>query len=104
MRNEIITIEIEDIAYVYVENTITYVKDKNGKLSNSNSSLDDFFDKLDSATFFRANRQFIISIKSINKIIKYGNNQLKIEVMPISSKDIIISKNKVAEFKSWLKK
>jgi len=104
LRNEIITLEIEDIAYVYVENTITYVIDKNGKVSNSTNSLDDFFDKLDSVSFFRANRQFIISIKSISKIIKYGNNQLKIEVMPVSSKDIIISKNKVAEFKSWLKK
>ncbi len=104
LRNEIITLEIDDIAYVYLENTITYIKDKNGKVSNSNNSLDDFFEKLDSAVFFRANRQFIISIKSISKIVKYGNNQLKIEVLPVSQKDIIISKNKVSEFKNWLNK
>ncbi len=104
LRNEIISLEVEDIAYIFMEDTITYVKDNNGKLSNSNSSLDDFFDKLDPAVFFRANRQFIISIKSISKIIKYGNNQLKIEVVPVSQKDIIISKNRVSEFKSWLNK
>jgi hypothetical protein len=104
LRNEIITLEIEDIAYIFMEDTITYVKDINGKISNSNSSLDEFFDKLDPAVFFRANRQFIISIKSISKIIKYGNNQLKIEVLPVSRKDIIISKNRVSEFKSWLNK
>lgn len=104
LRNEIISLEVEDIAYIFMEDTITYVKDIHGKLSNSNSSLDEFFDKLDPAVFFRANRQFIISIKSISKIIKYGNNQLKIEVLPVSQKDIIISKNKVAEFKSWLNK
>jgi len=102
LKSEIVSLEIEQIAYIYMENTITYVKDINGKISTSNSSLEELFTELDSSIFFRANRQFILSIKSITKILKYGNNQLKIEVEPKSAIDIIISKNKAAEFKGWL--
>jgi hypothetical protein len=47
---------------------------------------------------------FKYPVNSIEKILKYGNNQLKIEVIPISEINIIISKNKAAEFKTWLNK
>lgn len=65
-------------------------------------SLDDMYTHLDSSLFFRANRQFIISISAIDKILKYGNSQLKIVMQTKTSEDIIISKNKASEFKQWL--
>ncbi|KUJ62373.1 hypothetical protein AR687_07890 [Flavobacteriaceae bacterium CRH] len=104
LKSELVALEIHQIAYIFMENTITYVKDVNGKISTSTSSLDEISNELDNTSFFRANRQFILSIKSIDKILKYGNNQLKIEVSPKSEIDVIISKNKAAEFKTWLNK
>lgn len=102
VRNELVSISIRDIAFVYTENTITYVVTFEGKKSTTNISLDDMYKNLDSALFFRANRQFIISIKAIDKIIKYGNSQLKILLQSKTSEEILISKNKAAEFKQWL--
>lgn len=101
-RNELLPIAINEVAYIYTENTITYVLDINGKQSTTNSSLDELYSGLDNTIFFRANRQFIIAIAAIEKIIRYGNNQLKIVVKPNSDIDIIIGKNKAAEFKQWL--
>jgi len=69
-------------------------------------SLDDLMSKLENNLFLRVNRQLIISITAIDKIIRYGISQLKIL---ISSKDdldiiiIIISKNRTIDFKQWLK-
>ncbi|SEC30928.1 LytTr DNA-binding domain-containing protein [Tenacibaculum sp. MAR_2009_124] len=102
IRNELVPVLISDIAYIYTENTITYVVCFDGKKSTSNASLDDMYSNLDSSLFFRANRQFIISISAIDKIIKYGKSQLKILVHSNTSEEIIISKNKAAEFKQWL--
>tara|TARA_B100000795_G_scaffold264792_1_gene245722 strand:+ start:1382 stop:2467 length:1086 start_codon:yes stop_codon:yes gene_type:complete len=102
IRNELVPISIKDIAYVYTENTITYVVCFDGKKSTSSISLDDMYTHLNSTLFFRANRQFIISIAAIDKIIKYGNSQLKILLQSKTSDEIIISKNKAAEFKQWL--
>ena len=102
VRNELVPVVIKDIAYVYTENTITYVVCFDGKRSTTNMSLDDMYNNLNSNLFFRANRQFIISITAIDKIIKYGNSQLKILLQSKTSEEIIISKNKAAEFKQWL--
>ena len=71
-------------------------------------SLDYLMSKLENNLFLRVNRQLIISITAIDKIIRYGISQLKIL---ISSKDdldiiiiiIIISKNRTIDFKQWLK-
>lgn len=102
LKNELLSVPIAEIAHIYTENTITYVVGTNGKKSTSSSSLDQLFSQLDESVFFRANRQFIISIYSIDKIVKYGNNQLKILVRPHTHVDILIGKNKAAEFKNWL--
>ncbi len=102
LRNELLSVPTEEIAYIYTENTITYVVDIHGKRSTTNSSLDELYSNLDSSIFYRANRQFIIAISAIDKIIRYGNNQLKILVAPNSEVDIIIGKNKASEFKQWL--
>lgn len=102
LRNELLSIATEEIAYIYTENTITYVVDIRGKKSTTNASLDELYTGLNASFFYRANRQFIIAISSIQKIIRYGNSQLKIVVNPNSEIDIIIGKNKAAEFKQWL--
>lgn len=102
IRNELVPINIDDIAFVFTENTITYVVCFDGKRSTTNLSLDDVYSQLNSVLFFRANRQYIISIQAIEKIIKYGKSQLKIILQSKTSEDIIISKNKAAEFKQWL--
>lgn len=101
-RNELRPVSTEEIAYIYTESTITYVVCIDSKRSTSNLSLDELISNLDGNYFFRANRQFIIAISAIEKIVKYGNNQLKILINPNSELDIIISKNRAAEFKQWL--
>ncbi len=102
VRNELVPVAIEDIAYIYVENKITYLLCRDGKRSTSNESLDQIYSNLDDKIFFRGNRQTIVSITAIARIIKFGNNALKIETNPASEVDIIIGKNKAAQFRQWL--
>lgn len=102
VRNELMPVATEDIGYIYVENTITYVVQKDGKRSTTSESLDQIYSYLDEQSFFRANRQIIVAISAIDKIIKFGNSKLKIQVTPASEIDIIIGKNKAASFKQWL--
>lgn len=99
-KNKLISIKVEEIAFIYTKHGITSIKNLNGAIYTTNSSLDELFNNLDTSIFFRANRQHIISVKGIDEILKYGNNQLKIKTLKGNS--IIISKNKAAEFKKWL--
>lgn len=101
-KDELIKLDIEKIAYLLLDTGITYIYTFDNRQFNSNSSLEEFMKWLDPGTFYRANRQFIVNINAINSILLYGKNQLKLIIKPNSKIDIIISKNKVAEFKNWL--
>lgn len=101
-KDKLISIKVEEIAFIATENSITWINCLDGKKYSTNSSLDELYNSLDPMLFFRANRQYIISVKGIHEILRYGNNQLKIILNPNSSNSIIIGKNKASEFKKWL--
>lgn len=101
-KDKLISIKVDEIAFIRTENSITWISCLDGKKYPSNSSLDELYNSLDPMLFFRANRQHIISVKGIEEILRYGNNQLKIQLNPTSNDSIIISKNKASEFKKWL--
>ncbi|MGG5507590.1 MULTISPECIES: LytTR family DNA-binding domain-containing protein [unclassified Myroides] len=102
VKDEIITIDTTCIAYIaLVQHTISVCTTQN-EAYNLNTSLDDLMKELDNDCFFRANRQYIININAIENIWVYGRNQLRIETKPKCTDPIIISKNKVSEFKKWL--
>lgn len=103
-HNELLSIQTEEIAHIYTENTVTYVVGFDGSRSTTTASLDELYSQLDENYFFRANRQYIIAISSIGKIVKYGNSQLKLLVSPETNSQILINKNRAAEFKNWLDK
>ena len=95
-------IKIDQISFINTENTVTTITCLDGKKYTSNASLDELFISLDPIIFFRANRQYILSVKGIAEILRFGNSQLKINMKPQNS--IIISKNRASEFKKWLNK
>ena len=99
-KHNIISVSVEEIAFIYNENYATFIMFLDGSKYASNSSLDELYGKLDHALFFRANRQYILSVKGIDEILRYGNNQLKIVTQPKGS--VIISKNKASAFKKWM--
>ncbi len=100
--NKLVPLLINELAYAYIEYKLTYLINTKGESFTSNLSLEEVYEQLNPEEFFRANRQFIISIRSIDKVERYGNNQLRVKVTPPLNKDIIISKLKIAAFKKWL--
>jgi DNA-binding LytR/AlgR family response regulator len=102
VKDEIIRIDTADIAYIVLNESIVTVLTFEGKEYTVNSSLDDLIKELDNRIFYRANRQYVINVNAIESIWIYGRNQLRIQTKPQSTASILISKNKVAEFKKWL--
>lgn len=99
--NQLTPVFINNIAFIFTENKITYIVEYNNEKSSINLTLDELFKSLNQNTFYRASRQIIVSAKAIDKIQKYGTTQLKVLTNPASPIDIIISKAKLTEFKKW---
>lgn len=101
-RDQIIPVSVDTISFFYTDGTSISIYCTDNKVFQSNTSLDDIHAQLNKKVFFRANRQYIVSMRAIDKIFRYGNSQVKLETVPPAPEEIIISKNRVAEFKEWL--
>jgi two-component system, LytTR family, response regulator len=64
-------------------------------------TLEALEDILDPAVFFRLNRTFILNINAIKDVLVYSNSRLKITLTQEFDKEIIVSREKVSEFKEW---
>ena len=97
-------LNIDEIAYFYSEDKLTFIRTFENKRHVIDESLDSLVETLNPAHFFRINRQAIISLKSIKSIDSYFNYKLKLGLIPISTDlNTVISRSKVPDFKEWIK-
>jgi two-component system, LytTR family, response regulator LytT len=99
---EYLSVDVEDIAYFYSENRISRLVRKDGKWFPIDPNMDDLEQDLNPALFFRLNRQFIAQLSSIQKVSKYFNGKLKIELLPKPSDEVTVSRDKADAFKQCL--
>jgi DNA-binding LytR/AlgR family response regulator len=57
---------------------------------------------LNPENFMRVNRSFILHIDSIKDVIVISNSRLKVMTSPEVDREIIISREKVPQFKAWI--
>jgi two-component system response regulator LytT len=102
--SRLISVDVSNIAYFYVDGRLCFFKTWDRTRYVIDYTLDELADMLDPEQFFRAGRGFIVHIKSIAQIHQYFNSKLKLELNPITEKEVIISKEKTMEFKEWMGK
>lgn len=102
INNQLVYVKAKDIAYLNFIKGVTWATTINNQRIPLDYSLDQIERLLDRALFFRINRQFIIQIDAIKKIMTYYNSRLILQLEPEVDTDVIISRERVAEFKSWL--
>jgi DNA-binding LytR/AlgR family response regulator len=92
----------DDIQCFFSLGKYTFLQNNSGRDYAINYSLDQLEDSLDPAQFFRINRKFIVSFSAISDIISYSNSRLKVKLNSNNSDDLIVSREKVQDFKKWL--
>ena len=92
----------EDIQCFYCMEKYTFLQNNSGRDYAIDYSLDQLEDLLDPVRFFRINRSFIVSSSSISDIINFSNSRLQVKLNSNKSNDLIVSREKVQDFKKWL--
>lgn len=100
-KDKYIPLAIDKIACLYTENKMVTIRTEENETFRIDSSLEDLFIQLDPSRFFRANRQYIVSHKAIKDISVWFGSKLSINLNVSVSEKIIVSKARVAEFKTW---
>ncbi len=91
-----------DIECFYSENKGTYLHTKDHRNYLIDHTLETLEQELDPAVFYRVSRKFYININAIKDIISYTNSRLLLKLNSYDSQEIIVSRERVKDFKEWL--
>ena len=68
----------------------------------SPQELENLEEELAPDTFFRVSRKYYVNIEAIQDIISYTNSRLQIKLKACEDQEIIVSRERVKDFKLWL--
>ena len=96
------TVEIADIAYFYTEQKINFLYTFKNQRFSLDHNLDELENILNPKEYFRINRQFIVNIKAIDKMVTVSKSRVKITLNPPCEIETIVSTERSSYFKDWL--
>ncbi|WP_164111877.1 MULTISPECIES: LytR/AlgR family response regulator transcription factor [Sphingobacterium] len=102
VKDKLLPILLAEISYFYTTDKNTVIQLQGGAQYPYSKTLDQIFQTLDPALFYRANKQFIISRYAIKDITIWFDSRLLVTLSTDVPEPIYISKNKAAAFKDWM--
>ncbi len=100
--NAVKSIPVEEVSYIQVQKKYLVVTVHSGQQYLFDGTLDLLENRLDPLSFFRVNRQFIVSINAIDTISHHSRGRLRMDTLPRCKEDIIVSAERTRELKAWL--
>lgn len=101
MGNHIHSIKTTDISLFFAEGRTVYLVTNYGKKYIVDYKLEDLNKLLDVKHFYRTNRTFIVNLNAIEDVLVYSNSRLKVKLKVNVEKDIVVSRERVSDFKKW---
>jgi DNA-binding LytR/AlgR family response regulator len=96
-------LKIEDIAFIYRDNTIIVAVDKDEKKYLCDKNLSALEEELDPGVFFRANRKYLLNIHYIRSYKTFEKVKLEVFLSISNSKhNIIVSQETAPFFRKWM--
>jgi DNA-binding LytR/AlgR family response regulator len=93
---------VDDILYFYSLEKGTFLMTKDNKHFLIDYTLDNLKEEIDPHQFFRLNRKYLVCFDAIADVIAYSNSRLKIKLKYSDDNNILVSRERVPVFKSWL--
>lgn len=95
-------ISIDEIECFFSENKGTYIHTFDNRNYLIETTLEVLEQELYSKNFFRISRKYIVPLKSIKEIVLYSNSRLKVILPTYKEDEVIVSREKVSDFKNWI--
>ena len=93
-----------DIAYFVADNNVVFLVTFQNQRYIVDQTMEQIEQLIDPVLFFRIHRGMTVNIQSIQKVHKYFNSRLKLELKPDAGLEILVSRLKVNDFLAWMEK
>jgi len=100
--DKIRSVPVEEIMVFYSQEKASFIRTTDAHTYCIDYALDQLEPMLDPERYFRINRKYIVSIDACTNILAWTNSRLHLKIDGIDDPDIIVARERVVEFKSWL--
>ena len=95
------TINIEDVAYFYVQDKVCHARTYENRSYPLDLSMTALTTKVDPKKYFRINRQLLVSHQAVQSLNYLSSSRVKVDLNP-KYEDAIVAIEKIVPFKHWL--
>ncbi|HRK53058.1 MAG TPA: LytTR family DNA-binding domain-containing protein [Cyclobacteriaceae bacterium] len=95
------SITSDEISFLFADGRDVYLITNQQRKFIIDYTLESLDEILDPKIFYRVNRSYILNISAIQDVVVYSNSRLKITPHVKWERDIIVSRDKVNDFKKW---
>lgn len=89
-------------AYCFADGKLCYAIDFNNNKYLLENNLTQLEEQLQPNKFYRINRHLLVNIDAVNKVHTWLGGRLKLELVPSTRADTVVSRERVNGFKEWL--
>lgn len=97
-------LKTDNTAYCYADGKLCYAVDFEAKKYLLESNLSELEEQLQPVNFFRINRHLLVNIEAVKKVHTWLGGRLKLEILPTTTAETVVSRERVNGFKEWLGK
>ena len=97
-------LKTDNTAYCYADGKLCYAVDFEAKKYLLESNLFELEEQLQPVNFFRINRHLLVNIEAVKKEHTWLGGRLKLEILPTTTAETVVSRERVNGFKDWLGK
>ena len=102
MGQRLKVVNVDDAECFFSENKGTYIHTTENRDYLLECTLEHLETELDPAKFYRVSRKHIVNIDAINDIVVYTNSRLKVILPTYNQEEVIVSRERVSDFREWL--
>jgi DNA-binding LytR/AlgR family response regulator len=95
-------LKTEATAYCFADGKLCYAVDFSSNKYLLESNLSQLEEQLQPNKFYRINRHLLINIEAVSKVHTWLGGRLKLELLPSTKTDTVVSRERVNGFKEWL--
>jgi DNA-binding LytR/AlgR family response regulator len=100
-----VMVQSAEVEMFYISERSTFIRTFKGKIYDIDYSLDQLQQLLRPEQFFRVNRNCLVNIEAVSKLVSYSSSRLKLVLATgYKAENLVVSRDKVPEFKKWLDK
>ena len=102
-KDRLLPVPVKDFAWFEIQQSVVSGTRMDGAVHIlEERTLDELTKQIDPRQFYRANRQFLINKAALKEVVQYFNGKLLVKMTPQPEEKVIISREKVTQFKKWV--